>query len=190
MSNRNCPRCNEVLKVLQSSGRMVCRSCGWVSKPTQVDSQKGYQSDVKPPIRRNLSSADMDEEALYVNNNVKVTNTRFIVGETTYTIRNITSIKMTITPPPSGCAIVVICFGIIFLLGTLGTFSKDPVSGFMLLLMACLVIGGGIDWLRKCKPEYNVVIVSSSGENRALTSTDKHYIEDIVDSINDAIVLY
>jgi DNA-directed RNA polymerase subunit M/transcription elongation factor TFIIS len=40
MKDKSCPQCSQVLTVLQSSGQEVCRSCGWVSKSTQLDSEK------------------------------------------------------------------------------------------------------------------------------------------------------
>jgi hypothetical protein len=110
---------------------------------------------------------------------------------TTYALRNITSVKMTIAPSLSGCAILVICFGAIFLLGVLLSLGDEDTEGlFTVFLFSVGIIAGGIYWLRNCKQTYNVVIVSSSSESNAVTSTNKAYIEKIVDSINDAIVSY
>jgi hypothetical protein len=186
MNNRDCPSCSEVLTTLQSSGRMVCRSCGWVGKPIRPDSENTPSPDANLSVKRNSSSTDMGDEAIYVSDNVKVTKTRFIVGETTYAIRNITSVKMTIEPSSSGCAITVIVVGVIFVISGIGIFLSNPGP----LMYAGLILAWGISWLRSCKIKYNVFIVSASGENRALTSTNKGYIADIVDSINDAIVMY
>jgi DNA-directed RNA polymerase subunit M/transcription elongation factor TFIIS len=47
MKEKSCPRCSQVLTILQSSGREVCRSCGWVSKSTQLDSESSSINAVK-----------------------------------------------------------------------------------------------------------------------------------------------
>jgi hypothetical protein len=116
MNNRDCSSCSEVLTTLQSSDRMVYRSCGWVGKPIRPDSENTPPPDANLSVKRNSSSTDMGDEAIYVSDNMKVTKTRFIVEETTYAIRNITSGKMTIEPSLSGCATTIIVIGVIFVI--------------------------------------------------------------------------
>jgi hypothetical protein len=132
----------------------------------------------------------MAEETVFSDNNVNITTTRIIISGTTYALRNITSVKMATTPAKKGCAIVLLIVGILALLGSFGTFSSDPGSGFVALLFAAAILAGAIFWLRSCKPEYHVAIASSSGEAHALTSKDRSYIEKVVGSINDAITRY
>jgi len=132
----------------------------------------------------------MAEETVYSDNNVSVTTARIIITGTTYALRNITSVKMTMTPADQGCAIVLLIFGILVLLGAVGAFSARAGSGMVTLFFAGGIIAGAILWLRSCKPSYHVAIASASGEAHAFTSKDKSYIEKIVASINDAIVRY
>lgn len=134
----------------------------------------------------------MTERSIYKDNKINVTTSRVIVTTdeqtTTYALRNITSVKTTITPSSSGCAGLVIGFGAILLLGILLSLGEDDKEGlFTAILFSVGIIAGGIYWYRNCKETYDVVIVSSSGESKALNSTDKVYIKKIVDKINDAI---
>jgi hypothetical protein len=66
---------------------------------------------------------------------------------------------------------------------------SKPADGFTELIFASFILAWGILWLRSYKITYNALIVSASGENRALNSTNKGSIADVIDSINDAIVM-
>ena len=132
----------------------------------------------------------MAEETVFSDNNVNITTARIIISGTTYALRNITSVKMTMTPAKQGCAITLLVVGIVALLGSFGAFSSDVGEGFVGLLVAAGIIAGAGFWLRSCKADYHVAIASASGEAHALTSKDKAYIEKVVSSINDAIIRY
>lgn len=132
----------------------------------------------------------MAEESVYSDGNVNVTTTRVMISGTTYALRNITSVKMAMTPAKQGCAIVLLIVGILAVLVAFGAFSNSVGSGIIALLFAGAIVAGAIIWLRSCKPSYHVAVASASGEAHALTSKDKSYIEKIVASINDAIVRY
>jgi hypothetical protein len=127
-----------------------------------------------------------EEEIIYSDANVSVSTSRVIISGTTYALRNITSVKMTVTPAKQGCAIALIIVGGLGLLG--GLASKDGV--LVGLIIGAIIIGLGVLWLRAVKADYHVTIASSSGEGNALTSRDRPYIQKIVDAINEAIVRY
>jgi hypothetical protein len=138
----------------------------------------------------NLQETQMTEETIYSDNSVNITTTRVIISGTTYALRNITSVKMGMTSANPGCAIILLVLGVLVLLGALSSLASNFNSGMMMLFWAAGIIAGGVLWLRSCKPSYHVAIASASGEARALISKDKHYIEKIVASVNDAIVRY
>jgi ribosomal protein S27AE len=50
MKDGKCPQCSEALTTLQSSGRKVCRSCGWVSKLNQPNSQDNSAKNTKDSL--------------------------------------------------------------------------------------------------------------------------------------------
>jgi hypothetical protein len=129
----------------------------------------------------------MSEQIIYSDNTVSVSTSRIVISGTTYALRNISSVKMTFAPAKTGCAIALIVFGALILIGSLAQGGQSIVAG----LIGGAVIGGlGFLWLRSCKADYFVTIASSSGEVRALTSKDKSYVEKIVAAINDAIIRY
>jgi hypothetical protein len=97
---------------------------------------------------------------------------------------------MASTPPSTGCAIILLVFGIFALLGALIGFSQSVGSGIFGLIFAGVIIGLAILWMRSLKTAYHVAIASASGEANALTSKEKAYIEHIVNCINEAIVKY
>ena len=132
-----------------------------------------------------------EEEVIYTDNQVSISTSRIVLGATTYALRNITSVKMTFTPAKRGCAILLLIFGALTLLIGLGKGSSDGVGAVLGGLVVGGIIGGlGYLWMRSSKDDYHVLIASSSGEAKALTSKDKAYIEKIVTAINDAIVRY
>jgi transcription initiation factor TFIIIB Brf1 subunit/transcription initiation factor TFIIB len=51
MKDEKCPRCSEALTTLQSSGRKVCRSCGWVSRLNELNSQDNSPKKTEEPKR-------------------------------------------------------------------------------------------------------------------------------------------
>ena len=131
-----------------------------------------------------------EKETIYSDNNVSVTTTRVMITGTTYALRNITSVKMAMTPANKGCAIILLITGACVLLAAFGIMGQNAGSGFGALIFAVAILAGAIFWLRSLKPTYHVAISSSSGEARALSSGDQGYIAKIVQSINDAIVKY
>jgi len=133
----------------------------------------------------------MAEESIYSDGNVSITTARIMIGGTTYALRNITSVRMTTTEPQTGGAIALIVVGAFPILDTLDGFAQGGSAGGLWLLVVGIVIGGsGVLSLRALKPAYSIIVASSAGEIRALTSPNKDYIAKIVSSINEAIVRY
>lgn len=169
-----------------------CRECGKsISTEAAACPQCGApQQQTLPPIQQRQG---IQEETLHADGYVSVTTARVIIRGTTYALRNITSVRMVVTPPSprkTGCAIVLLFFGVVLLLGSFVNFSQDVISGIVLLIFAGAVIGGAILWMPSLKTVYHVAIASSSGEANALSSKDRAYIERIVNRINVAIVKY
>jgi hypothetical protein len=132
----------------------------------------------------------VSEENIYTDKNVSVTTARVIISGTTYALRNITSVKMTVTPPKQECAVALLVIGIVGVLAGFAAFTHDRSAGLFWLLMGVLMVAIGILWRLLLKPAYNVTNASSAGEIRALTSPNKEYIAKIVGAINEAFVRY
>ena len=113
---------------------------------------------------------------------VRITGTRAIFNNTTYSMANISSIRTNEVPPKRGGAIFTIILGIILLvIGASGDLSVLTVIGIIVLLI-------GILWVWKASGEYHLMITSTSGEVSALKSTNKDYINKVTHAMNEAII--
>ncbi|QDE32378.1 DUF6232 family protein [Shewanella polaris] len=118
------------------------------------------------------------EEKIFLNKgNVSVSNSRFIVDGQTYAISNVTSVKSGEIPGSYSGAIILMIIALCFFAG--GVFMK--LLGTILLMFAIYV-------LTNIKSTYTVILNTSAGENKALSSQDKTHVESIVTALNDAIV--
>lgn len=139
--------------------------------------QAGDQGAIAP---RNSSL----EHVIYTDEHVSISTSRIILGATTYALRNITSVKMLRSPGKRGCSIMLlIAAGFALLIAM----NAHALAALIIAVVFGIV---GFLWYRAIKDDFHVLIASSSGEERALTSTDQLYIEKVVSAINDAIVQY
>jgi hypothetical protein len=131
----------------------------------------------------------MAEESIYSDDTVSITTARVMISGTTYALRNITSVSMTYTPAKRAPGIALLIFGVLVLLLARMYFHDQAVhAGLVALLVAVVMMSGGIFLICVAKPNFHVSLSSSSGESDALTSKDRRYIEKVVAGINDAIV--
>lgn len=121
----------------------------------------------------------MSEIEFYKNNNVTITNSRFIVGSTTYAMNGVTSVKRGQTTPSKAGAVI---------LGIIALIMVFAASSIVMKGIGILLILAAVAWFRAIKPEYIVFLNSSSGESQALSSSDKQYIDDVIGSLNEAII--
>ncbi len=109
---------------------------------------------------------------------VRITNTRVIVGATTYAMANISSVSMAKKPANRTLGIVLAILGVILLV--------IPASAVR--VFGVVLLGLGILIAVIAKPTYTVRIGSASGESDAISSKDKVYIQKIVQSMNEAFI--
>lgn len=125
----------------------------------------------------NHTDNQQTEKIFYQDNNVLVTQSRFIANNKTYAMRNISSVSnYRITKNSTGIYLLIF-IGIIVL-----------IAGGNGILWGLLLIGVGITLIMTMKDDFSVQINSNSGESKALISKDQMYIQKIVDAINDAII--
>ena len=111
----------------------------------------------------------MTEEIVYEDNNVKVTTSRIIIGNTTYALRNVTSVKRTYTEADSGCAGWMIGIGSIMIVGLIVAVINEGLAGFdgasiVFTILMFGLVAGGVYWQQSLRDSYHVSISSSSGE--------------------------
>lgn len=116
------------------------------------------------------------EKDFYVDQLVKVTQSRFIVGGKTYAMRNISSVSLYKIEKSRFIPIVLIVIGVLMLLGENTWFFGVFLAGL------------GVTWLWLLKDEYAVRISTNAGEVNSIQSVDQAYVQRIVDALNNALV--
>ncbi|MFC2069818.1 DUF6232 family protein [Chloroflexota bacterium] len=113
---------------------------------------------------------------------VRITGTRAIFRNTTYTMANIASIRTNRIPPKRAGALWIILIGLaLSIIGISSYISTITIIGVIVLLL-------GILWFWKAPSEYHIMITSASGEVSAIKSKDKDYINRIAQAMNEAII--
>jgi len=121
----------------------------------------------------------MEEVEFFNDGNVSVTSARFRVGESTYAMQGVTSVKRAKKDANKLPAILMIFIGALMIFGADQTGTK---------ILGGVLIIAGIIVFRKMKAEYSVYLNSSSGESQALKSKDVSYIDQVIDALNKSIV--
>lgn len=116
----------------------------------------------------------MEEKTFFTDGGVTVTNARFIVPSQTYAMSGITSVKTSQELPKR--LYPIIC-------GVLGLALLMSSTGFAVLLIAVAAV-----WWFGQKTEYHVLLTTSSGEAKALSSDNGDFISKVVQALNESIV--
>jgi hypothetical protein len=164
----NCKECGKTV----STQAAACPNCGAPQQPP-----------TPPPL-----PIQTNEEEIYSDNAVIVTNMRVIIGGATYALRNITSVKMLFTPPRLVKPILLLIVGLIILGAAAAEIHSTTPAPIGVYIIGGAMIVGGIFWIVGARTSYHVSLSSAAGEVHALTSKKKTYIERVVRSINKAIV--
>ena len=119
---------------------------------------------------------NIQEKIFFQDQNVLVTQARFIAGSKTYAMRNISSVSNHEIKKSKVWPIIMLVLALLLV------FSDDlQIAGFVIGIL------GGL-WLYGIKTEYSVRINSNSGEADGFISKDRQYIQQIVDALNEAVV--
>lgn len=117
------------------------------------------------------------EKTFYQDANVLVTQSRIVVYGKTYAMRNISSVGMS----ENSKLFLKIASTIMFIFALIGLYLKDYWIGIAALGIAIII-------LLNARNEYVMIISSNSGDNNALSSKNRDYIQSIIDAINEAII--
>ncbi|SHL63346.1 DUF6232 family protein [Rhodanobacter sp. OK091] len=117
----------------------------------------------------------MEEKMFFNQEGVSVSNARFIVNGQTYAMNGVTSVKQAVRHPSRLGSVVAGVIGLIVLF--------SGAIGWGLVFLAAAII-----WWVAQKTEWIVVLQSSSGETKALTSKERSFIEGVVTALNESIV--
>ncbi|QEY74667.1 DUF6232 family protein [Pseudomonas denitrificans (nom. rej.)] len=116
-----------------------------------------------------------DEKLFLDQNGVSISNSRFIVNKQTYAMNGVTSVKQAENKPSRLGPIICALAGIIAL-----TNGKLVIGG--------AIVAIAIVWLTLQKSIFLVILHTASGEVQALKSTDRKFIDSVINALNDSIV--
>ena len=118
-----------------------------------------------------------NDKTFFQDNDVLITQSRIVIFGKTYAMRNISSVSIT----QESKLFLKISSIIMLIFALSGFFLKEYLIGIIALGIAVIM-------LLNSKDEYIVVISSNSGDNNALKSKNRDYIESIIAAINEAII--
>lgn len=117
----------------------------------------------------------MDETVFFAQGNVSVSNARFIVGNQTYAMSGVTSVKRAeITPSRTGP----------FILGGAGIIALINAK----LMLGLIGVAIAVAWWVMQKTEIVVALHTASGEVQALRSKDGKFIDSVISALNQSII--
>ena len=124
----------------------------------------------------------MKEKIFLSEEGVSVTWSRIILYDQSYPVSGITSVRTQTKPPNHLGSILLVAFGILFLLASVGGSSVGYLGiGFLLIALAVPV------W-RSVKPTYSIFLGTAGGERQALSSTDAAYIGRVSKAIDKVLI--
>ena len=120
------------------------------------------------------------EKIFFEYEDVKVTNSRFINGASTYAMAGITSIKLREKKPRM--LDVFICILLVLIL----LFKAAENNEYLIpaILLAILAFY----FYKKKKTLYAIILATSGGETEALLSNQLNYTTQVVNALNEAII--
>ena len=131
-------------------------------------------SDVLPPL-------PLAERTFFSEGDVLVTNARLVSNGQTYAIAGVTSVKAIVEPAKStgvGWAIVGAALLLVALLN----------AWVLGIVLGAVVVVAGILVAKSQKATHHLILHSSSGEVRAISSLDGDFIARILVAVNNAII--
>lgn len=169
-----CPQCHQYIY----PGQPQCHTCGY-QMYWQAPQPSISQS---VPGRTTLMSQQTELSYYSDDRGVRVTTTRLIVGNATYAMANIASIKTYTKKANRIPAIITAVFGLIVLL--IGLASRSTSS----LIIGLVIMFIGMLWAVLLKPIHILYITSSSTETEVLVDKDLEYINQVVRAVNEALI--
>lgn len=116
----------------------------------------------------------MEEKTFFEYEGVRVTNARFVVDGQTFAMSNVTSVKPVAVPPNRLWGYVLLLIGLVALI-------QNPFFGVPVIAIAAYFVYSQ-------KATYHVMLRTSGGETKALTTHQKEYLNKVISALNDAIV--
>ncbi|MGQ9706949.1 MAG: DUF6232 family protein [bacterium] len=168
-----CPECGAKLKITTGAKVITCEYC---------------HSDFEVKFDEETSKVTKEEKTFYNKNEIIVTNTVVKFRNNIYSTANIASVSKLIQPPDKTTGYILQIIGyIISIISVLVIIiAKERCCIIFLIIGAILIILGQYN-IRKKKDVYVIVLRTSSGYISARSSYDEKSIDEIIQSIIEAI---
>jgi len=125
----------------------------------------------------------MDKETTFFqNDDIAVTNARFIIGSQTFSMRGITSVEAVEIPADYSGSATLIFMGVIVAL------TGFAILPFIFCSLGVLLLSLGIWLAKRKKPVFAVVLRTAGGEVTAYQNYDWGYISQIIEALNQSII--
>src|ERR1700736_4850598 len=105
---------------------------------------------------------------------VAVTSERLIVGEQSYALEGVTSVRDELRPPRRVGPTFVLIIG--FSASVVALLLQSVITGYAGLILLAI----GLFWERSVRPRHTVILDGPSGEMRALTDCDERLARHVV----------
>lgn len=141
----------------------------------------------------------MSDRIFFESDNLLVTNSRFQVGNETYIIRNITSVKVNIIPGKKGTPAIVVDpkshkrdkLVVAFILIILGLLTVVILIGYMLIWAGIVGLFDNtppkdIPAIPDEPDTHELILKTAGGEIKAFATQDKILIDNLVKALNEA----
>ena len=162
------PHCHSCGMMLPSDG--ICRTCN-PGPVRSASEQVFFDTPVMNASRKRVR--------------VQVTQARFVVGEQTFAMAGITSVRHKVVKRSKVGALLGLGLGLAFLiLGTQTPITGQAVSvlGVILLIIGTIALGYAL------QEQHTVALTTASGETTSIVSKDRGSITSIVSALNEAII--
>ena len=170
-----CPSCGSQL----DSSAAFCSGCG---KPVSFSVQSGNAiGAVSPGMAVAAAPAQAIERTFFQQGDTLVTNTRFVKGNGMWTMSGVTSVSVgTDVPSKKGSIALIVIGGVILLAGLQGSVTA--------VVFGLGVAALGIWWLVRLKNSYYILLMNAATSTKAISDTNRGYIDTIVKALTEAIV--
>ena len=135
-----------------------------------------------PPPAMAAPPLSVAERVFFQEGHVFVSSTRFVVGDQTYPIANVSSVKAFASPPNVTLQILMLLVAIVWTVAIVARGAWEE----MIFTVPLLVLG--IVLMKIAKTTHHVALTTSAGEVRPINAYDKTYIGRVVAALNQAIV--
>ncbi len=123
----------------------------------------------------------MEEQAFFEEGYVTVTRSRIVIGNQTYPVANITSIRTDTVHPNLLGPFLVGIFGATLLIGGISESAGASLFGAALIALSVFL------W-KRAGATYTIFFGTAGGERRALESEDADYVVRVAEAIDQALI--